>query len=257
MGIGFGKSRNARQYHADVRTLDAALYVAGNPPSLWIDRANTTDRPAGAEQDLPKDYDQHRTGGSRQTSPWAHALGLVPDWWLLGKESTNPAAFNAPVDAVATISLFRSSFGHRHCLIPISGYYEWKKTADGRQPYYFTRRDGSVMTIAGLWDEWRNPDTNELIRSCTMMIGEPNKFVAKVCDHMPVILEPHQYGPWLSAKAGPGLLKPAGERVLNKHPVSKRVDRSRASDADDTLVEEVALSARNLSARGRRAEAGT
>jgi putative SOS response-associated peptidase YedK len=67
----------------------------------------------------------------------------------------------------ATNSLFNSSFKRRHCLIPVSGYYEWKSTSGGRQPYYFTRRDGSVLTIAGLWDEWRNPDTNELIHSCT------------------------------------------------------------------------------------------
>jgi putative SOS response-associated peptidase YedK len=179
--------------------------------------------------------------------------GLVPGWWLLSMEPTNPAAFNAPVDTIAAISLFRSSFKRRHCLIPVSGYYEWKRTPDGRQPYYFTRRDGSVMTIAGLWDEWRNPDTNDLIRSCTMMIGEPNKFVAEVCDHMPVILEPDQFESWLSGEAGPSLLKPAGERVLNKHPVSKRVDRSRASDADHTLIEKVTLSTRDLRMRDRRA----
>ncbi|MGO8911957.1 MAG: SOS response-associated peptidase [Bradyrhizobium sp.] len=175
--------------------------------------------------------------------------GLVPGWWQLGIAPTNTATFNAPVETVATIPLFRSSFGRRHCLIPVSGYYERKNTSDGRQPYYFTRRDGSVMTIAGLWDEWRNPDTNELIRSCTMMIGAPNKFAAEVRDQMPVILEPDQFDPWLFGEAGPKLLKPAGERVLKKHPVSKRVDGSRASDADETLIEEVALPVRIPHAR--------
>ena len=100
------------------------------------------------------------------------------------------------------------------------------------------------MTIAGLWDEWRNPDTGEPIRSCTMIIGEPNKLVAEVRDRMPVILEPRQFESWLSGEAGLKLLKPAGENVLNKHPVSKRVIRTRASDADETLIEKVALPAR-------------
>jgi putative SOS response-associated peptidase YedK len=119
--------------------------------------------------------------------------GLIPSWWLLGTEPANPATFNARVDTVATTSLFRSSFKRKHCLIPASGYYEWQETAHGRQPYYFTRRGRSVMTIAGLWDEWRHPDTNELIRSCTVLMGEPSKFVAKVRDRMPVILEPRQF----------------------------------------------------------------
>jgi putative SOS response-associated peptidase YedK len=171
--------------------------------------------------------------------------GLVPSWWLLGKEPINPATFNTPVDAAANMSLFRSSFKRKHCLIPVSGYYEWQETPHGRQPYYFTRRRGSVMTIAGLWDEWRNPDTNELMRSCTILIGEPSKFVAEVRDRMPVILEPRQFESWLSGESGLELLEPAGEKVLKKHPVSKRLSRSRTSDADETLIEKVVLSAGN------------
>ena len=167
--------------------------------------------------------------------------GLVPGWWLLGAEPTNPATFNARVETVATAPYFRSAFKRKRCLIPVSGYYEWRETPGGKQPYYFTRRNGSIMTIAGLWDEWRNPDTKELIRSCTMIIGEPNRFVGEVRDRMPAILEPRQFEPWLSGEAGLKLLKPAGEKVLNKHPVSKRVNRARTSDADETLIEEVAL----------------
>jgi putative SOS response-associated peptidase YedK len=161
--------------------------------------------------------------------------GFVPSWWLLGTEPTNPATFNARVETVATAPFFRSAFKRKRCLIPLSGYYEWHDT----QPYYFTRRNGSVMTIAGLWDEWRNPDTKDLIRSCTMIIGKPNTLVAEVRDRMPIILEPRQFGSWLSGEAGLNMLKPGGEKALNKHPVSKRVNRARAGDTDETLIEEV------------------
>jgi putative SOS response-associated peptidase YedK len=166
--------------------------------------------------------------------------GFVPGWWLLGTEPTNPATFNARVETVARAPFFRSAFKRKRCLIPVSGYYEWSDTPGSRQPYYFARRDGSVMTIAGLWDEWRNPDTGESIRSCTMIVGEPNKLVAEVRDRMPVILEPRQFEPWLSGEAGLKLLKPAAEKVLNKHPVSKRVNRAAPGDSDETLIEEVA-----------------
>ena len=36
------------------------------------------------------------------------------------------------------------------CLIPISGFFEWEKTPDGKQPYYITRVDGTPITVAGL-----------------------------------------------------------------------------------------------------------
>jgi putative SOS response-associated peptidase YedK len=179
--------------------------------------------------------------------------GFVPGWWLLGTEPTHPATFNAPVETVVTAPFFHSAFKRKRCLIPVSGYFEWCDTPGGRQPYYFTRRNGSVMTVTGLWDEWRNPDTKESIRSCTMIIGEANKVVAEVRDRMPVILEPRQFESWLSGEAGLKLLNPAGEKVLNKHPVSKRVNRARASDADEMLIEEVALPARIYRMRDRRA----
>ena len=74
-----------------------------------------------------------------------------------------------------------------------------------------------------------------------MIITRPNKFVAEVHDRMPVLLEEQDYEPWLSGKAGLELLKPAAENVLQKCPVSKRVNSSRAPDDDPTLIERVAL----------------
>jgi putative SOS response-associated peptidase YedK len=176
--------------------------------------------------------------------------GLVPNWWLMGAEPENPATFNTYIDTVATLSFFGSSFKRRHCLIPVSGFYAWQDRRGGRQPYYCARRDGSVMTVAGLWDEWCNPDSGQLTRSCSMMIGEPNRFVAEVCDRMPVILERGQFEPWLCGEAGLELLMPAGEKVLKKHPVSKRVIGVRASDTDGTLIRKIVLRAR-VSPRSR------
>jgi putative SOS response-associated peptidase YedK len=73
--------------------------------------------------------------------------------------------------------------------MPASGYYEWHDTSEGKQPYYFTRRDGQVMTIAGIQDAWIDPQSGERIRSCAMVITEPNEFVAEMHDRMPVILD--------------------------------------------------------------------
>jgi putative SOS response-associated peptidase YedK len=60
-----------------------------------------------------------------------------------------------------------------------------------------------------LWDEWKNVETGEAIKSCTMIITEPNTWVADVHDRMPVILEPDQFDAWLGGAAGVEMLKPA------------------------------------------------
>jgi putative SOS response-associated peptidase YedK len=83
--------------------------------------------------------------------------GLVPRWWPKPIKELRAATFNARAETVETKPFFRDAFKRTRCLIPISGYYERRNTPDGKQPWYFTARDGSpALTTAGLWDEWRD-----------------------------------------------------------------------------------------------------
>lgn len=165
--------------------------------------------------------------------------GLVPQWWKKPLKELKVASFNARAETVAEKPFFRGAFKRTRCLIPASGYYEWHDTPDGKQPYYFTRADGEIIVTAGLWDEWRNPENGETLKSCTMLITEPNKFVAEVHDRMPVILESSEFDSWLSKSGGLEMLDPAADDILLKHPVSKRVNSSRASNEDETLILEI------------------
>src|ERR1700684_3351473 len=107
--------------------------------------------------------------------------GLIPGWWSKPLKELKLATFNARAETVAEKPFFRGAFKRKRCLIPISGYYEWQDTPGGKQPWYFTPRDGSpALTVAGLWDEWTNPETGKPLKSCTMIITEPNDFVAEV-----------------------------------------------------------------------------
>ena len=97
------------------------------------------------------------------------------------------ATFNARAETVETKPFFRDAFKRTRCLIPVSGYYEWQNTPSGKQPWYFTARDGSpLLTAAGLWDEWKDRETGERLKSCTMIVTEPNDFAAEIHDRMPV-----------------------------------------------------------------------
>jgi putative SOS response-associated peptidase YedK len=169
--------------------------------------------------------------------------GLVPSWWSKPLNELRAATFNARPETVIDKPMFRDAFRRTRCLIPASGYYEWQDTPDGKQPYYFTRRDGQPITIAGLWDAWRDRQAAETVKSCAMVITDANQFVAEVHDRMPVILEPEHFGPWLEGRAGLEVLKPAANDVLQCWPVSRRVNSSRADDSDATLIDPVSSDA--------------
>ena len=173
---------------------------------------------------------------------------LIPMRWGLfrdgGKSRSRRCQLNARAETVATKPMFREAFQRRRCLLPTSGYFEWQAIGKEKQPWYFTRKDGDPITIAGLHEAWNNPETGERIWTCSMLIIEPNKFVAEVHNRMPIMLDPKDFDQWErgDAKDAAALMKPAEDELLQKWPVSKRVNSSRADENDPTLIEEIVMS---------------
>ena len=168
--------------------------------------------------------------------------GLIPRWWPKPIKELKAATFNARAETVETKPFFRDAFKRTRCLIPMSGYYEWQATPGGRQPWYFTARDGSpALTAAGLWDEWKDRQSGERLKSCTMIITEPNAFVAEVHDRMPALVAEKDYDAWLDGSAGVELLRPAADDLLQRWQVSKRVNSSKAPADDPTLIDRIVL----------------
>jgi putative SOS response-associated peptidase YedK len=164
---------------------------------------------------------------------------LVPWWWKKPLKQL-PASFNARAESVADKPMFRDAFKRHRCIIPASGYYEWLKRPDGRQPYFISAADGGVLSFAGLWDRWKNPETGEPMTSCTIIVTDANALTRPIHDRMPVVLDKADIGRWLSGEAGTELLRPAPEDRLRMWPVSRRVNRTGTGDDDPTLIDELA-----------------
>jgi hypothetical protein len=81
--------------------------------------------------------------------------GLVPYW---AKDiKVGFANINAKAEGIETKPAFREAFQRRRCLVPVDNFYEWKKTAIGKQPYAIALADGGLMALVGLWEDWRSP----------------------------------------------------------------------------------------------------
>ena len=96
--------------------------------------------------------------GKRELVPMR--WGLIPRWWSKTIKEAKMATFNARAETIETKPFFRDAFKRTRCLIPLSGYYEWQDAPGGKQPWYFTARDGSpLLTAAGpLGRVERSPD---------------------------------------------------------------------------------------------------
>jgi len=127
--------------------------------------------------------------------------GLIPFW---SKESAPKfPTFNARADGVHEKPTYREPFRKRRCLVLVDGFYEWpKKPSKDRNPRFIRMQDGATMTIAGLWDQWTDPETGEVIESCTIITTDANEVLASVPhDRMPVILEGEARHVWLDPRS--------------------------------------------------------
>jgi len=155
-------------------------------------------------------------------------------WWLLPFWSKEPRikynTFNARVENLATNSSFREPFKHRRCLIPAKGWYEWQELPTGKQPWFFQAADRSLLAFAGLWDHWEQED--QVIESCTIIVGEPNDAVRQIHDRMPLLIPSDRQAAWLSHDLRDpvklrALLEPAPDSAISFYRVSKNVGNTR------------------------------
>ncbi len=154
--------------------------------------------------------------------------GLLP-WWSKDRKQA-ARNINARVETVAQRPAFRDSFQNRRCLIPADGFYEWQPRPKGKLPHYIYAANRKPLAFAGLWTTWKDPTTEERLRTCTILTGEPDHLVKPIHDRMPVALAPDSWDRWLDRhNEDPdellGLLRDAVRPRLAEHAVSTLVNK--------------------------------
>lgn len=156
--------------------------------------------------------------------------GLIPHWW----QQARPPGFsiNARLEDIAAKPMWRDPIRRARCLLPAEGWYEWRATPGGKQPYYITRRDRRPFCFAGLHATWR--DT----LSCAILTTQALGPVAAVHERMPVVLPEDGHGAWLDpALHDPALASalaraPMAPEDFEHFPVGRRVNNARNEGAD-------------------------
>ena len=168
---------------------------------------------------------------------------VTMQWWLLPYWSKEPrikfSTFNARTDKVSSAASYRVPFRRRRCLIPAMGWFEWQETPQGKMKWWMHRPDRGIVSFAGLWDRWHRGD--EVIESCTIIVGDANRALSHVHDRMPVIIEPQDEAFWLDTKidatqALESLLAPPPDDMVTAHIV--RSDK-RPREDDATLIDPI------------------
>ncbi len=157
----------------------------------------------------------------------SYRWGLVPHW------STDAASagrmFNARSETITASPAFREAFRRRRCLVPVDSFYEWKREGSIRQPYRVTRADGAPLALAGLWAGWRDPESELVRRTFTIVTSSPTRSLADLHDRQPVVLERSTWDRWLApSSAEPSelldMLEPSDAVEFRIYPVNRYVN---------------------------------
>ena len=157
----------------------------------------------------------------------SYRWGLVPHWATELKAGSR--MFNARAETLTASPAFRDAFRRKRCLVPVDSFYEWKREGTVRQPYRVVREDGRPMALAGLWAGWKDPSTQQVRRTFTIVTTTPNEAVADLHDRMPVLIPDSAWDLWLlPGAAEPGellaMLQPTDEVALRIYAVNRYVN---------------------------------
>lgn len=180
--------------------------------------------------------------------------GFIPHWAKDLDQFKGYTTINARLESLKTSKLYGQSLSAKRCVVPISGYYEWKtpdsksKTKSGKTPYYITRKSsGDVMYLAALYEYNKNLD----LYTFSIITGNAPKNLKWLHSRMPCVLEPNTeaWNLWiensekinLSQEELSKLLKPSyDENKYTCYEVSK--DVGKVANKGSYLIEPVRLS---------------
>lgn len=155
--------------------------------------------------------------------------GLIPSW--AEDSAIGNRMINARADTLSEKPSFRNAFKRRRCLVPASGYYEWRKSTEGKQPVYIRMKEERPFAMAGLWESWQ-PSGGSEIQSCTVITTESNELLKPVHHRMPVIVADRDFEHWLDPdiqgqETLESILQPYPSDKMTFHPVSTLVNSAK------------------------------
>jgi putative SOS response-associated peptidase YedK len=160
--------------------------------------------------------------------------GLIP-FWVKDKENAlgiREKTLNARAETLADKPSFRQCVSARRCLVLADGFFEWRHVSNKTYPYYIRLKSHGPFALAGIWDNWRNPENHELIRTFSVITTQANSLLEKIHNtkkRMPVIFPRDSEKVWLEDHLEKdeiqSLLRPYDAAEMEAYPVSKIINK--------------------------------
>lgn len=186
--------------------------------------------------------------GNNSEMPIVASWGLIPFWVKNEQQQLDiwNKTINARGESIFEKPSFRTSAKSKRCLVYIDGFFEHHHFAGRSYPFYIQRIDGEPMVLGGLWDEWTNKESGEIVNSFTIVTTKANSLLSKIHNNpklkearMPLILDKKEADNWLkgNTKEAKQLIAPAGDGLLKAHTVRKLRGKNAVGNSPKAIEE--------------------
>ncbi|MBN2189190.1 MAG: SOS response-associated peptidase [Chitinispirillaceae bacterium] len=166
--------------------------------------------------------------------------GLIPSWAQTREaaEKTRAGTINAKSETAFEKPSFRECMRSRRCLVPSTGFFEYRSFKSRKYPYFITLAGANVFSIAGIWDEWADRKTGEALSTFSVLTVAANPLLEKIHNEkkrMPVLLPAEKEKLWLDGALSKeevlALCVPFDADCMKAHTVGRLIS-SRTEDAN-------------------------
>jgi len=133
--------------------------------------------------------------GARRIEPFR--WGLIPSWANSVQAASRFALINARGEEITEKRTYAEPIERRRCVVPLSGFYEWRREGKTKRPFAIRLREQPIMPVAGVWECWQPAGELAPIHSFSIVTTAANGFMAVIHDRMPAILARWDIERWL------------------------------------------------------------
>jgi len=126
------------------------------------------------------------------------SFSLVPSWSKTKKVSF--ATHNARVETIAEKDTWRVPFLTKRCLVPLNSFIEpiYENEYAGNM-VKFSQKNGNVLYAGGLWDQWLDKQSGEILESFAIITRPPLTFIGEAGhDRSPIFMSAENFSEWLN-----------------------------------------------------------
>lgn len=174
--------------------------------------------------------------------------GLIPFWvkdWTSAAKLRNQTLNAGSEDVFEKVS-FRDAIKLRRCIVPVTGFYEWKHVGKDKIPFYIHPKVQPVFYLAGIYSKWTEPVTKAAMYTYSILTGEANELMADIhnsAKRMPLMIDARNLDAWID----PGLPKegiielihPCNDRGIAAYTVSRDISNPKVNSNTPEIIQPV------------------